>query len=538
MPQDIFKFSKSIWVFVPVFNFELFIDECLLSLKRQVFQSYNLLIIDDGSTDKSLEIIKGWLPLLAGDDKGRVVTLIKNSTNMGPAYTKWQAMEYVNKYAGINDIFTILDGDDSYINDKALLRMFYTYIKGGNCLFTYGSALGEYTDQAAGINTLDGLRKPGSCFKFQHPRSCLVYLLRFFNKRDFQYKDGAWLLRITDWQFIFKCIELSGLSRITYIKNVLYNYRSHPNNVRNKIDNSYKEKVTDYIAKIEPSKPIKEEIHIVLCCYRRHHNLPSIVESIDKQTVSGCINVHIINTDPSKWPALLDMGLNEKNYSSRCKIRLCNTQENLFGYARFLYVKRLMKEIYVPYVIFIDDDQWLPPDWVERMYAERAPLTYSCWYGRIFETAGGISEISYWNDKILQHKRLLAEYSDEFSGFDYGATCGCIIDTVFFNLDILYKCPKKYRNVEDLWLSFVVKHIIGGVIKIVKNPINPFHFSDTENTALWTGIMNEKEDFLKILCRVGYCFSDSINITELENIVEKMDDSELSIGRFTYAIEA
>jgi len=37
---------------------------------------------------------------------------------------------------------------------------------------------------------------------------------------------------------------------------------------------------------------------------------------------------------------------------------------------------------------------------------------------------------------------------------------------------------------------------------------------------------------------VGYCFSDSINITELENIVEKMDDSELSIGRFTYAIEA
>jgi hypothetical protein len=193
-----------------------------------------------------------------------------------------------------------------------------------------------------------------------------------------------------------------------------------------------------------------------------------------------------------------------------------------------------MKEVYLPYVIFIDDDQWLPPDWVERMYVERAPLTYSCWYGRIFETAGGIKDISYWNDKILQHKRLLAEYGDEFVEFDYGATCGCIIDTVFFNLDILYKCPKKYRNVEDLWLSFVVKHIIGGVIKIVKNPINPFHFSDTEDTALWTGIMNEKEDFLKMLCRVGYCFSDSINITELENIIEKEDDSELSISRFSY----
>lgn len=532
MPSDIFHFNKSIWVFIPIYNFELFINICLLSLKTQKFINYNVLIIDDGSTDSSSEIIDKWVPELIGEQKQRVVTVIRNSSNMGPAYTKWQAIEYVRRCANINDIFTILDGDDSYKNDTSLLTLFYTYIKKGTCLFTYGSALGEYTDQAAALTTLDGLRRPGSVFKFQHPRSCLVYLLRFFVEQDFQYKDGSWLLRITDWQFIFKCIELSGLARVAYIKTVLYNYRSHPNNVRNKIDNTYKERVTKYIAELSPSSPVEEEIHIVLCCYRRHHNIGSIIDSIEKQTVSGRINIHIINTNPSKWSALLDMGLNSR--VGRCKIRLCNTQENLFGYARFLYVKRLMKDVYLPYVIFIDDDQWLPPDWVERMYAERAPLTYSCWYGRIFETAGGISDISYWNDKILQHKRLLAEYGDEYIGFHYGATCGCIIDTVFFDLDILYKCPKKYRNVEDLWLSFVVKHIIGGSIKIVKNPINPFHFSDTEDTALWTGIMNEKEDFLKMLCRVGYCFSDSINITELESIMEKDDDSELSIGRFTF----
>jgi hypothetical protein len=169
------------------------------------------------------------------------------------------------------------------------------------------------------------------------------------------------------------------------------------------------------------------------------------------------------------------------------------------------------------------------------MYSTRKPLSYNCWYGRIFEKKHGIDGISYWNDKILQHKRLLAEYDPIYKEFDYGGTGGSIIDTNVFCSSILFRCPKSYRNIEDLWLSFVIKHVFGAVIGIVANPIDAFTFEDSDDTAIWNNIMKEKEDFLKLLCRVGYCFSDSINMRELENIMEPNDDSEESISRFTYA---
>jgi hypothetical protein len=35
-----------------------------------------------------------------------------------------------------------------------------------------------------------------------------------------------------------------------------------------------------------------------------------------------------------------------------------------------------MSEIFMPYVIFFDDDQALPLDYVERVYEARRPLSY------------------------------------------------------------------------------------------------------------------------------------------------------------------
>jgi len=530
--NKIFRFDTKIWVFIPVYNFAAYLDQCFLSLMNQTFVNYSIIIIDDGSTDGSSIILERWLLLF---NKSHEVKLIKNDSNMGPAYTKWQAIEYVRENATINDIFTILDGDDSYKDNLSLQQIFQTYLY-KKCLFTYGSALGEYTDQAAPIWSLQGLRRPGSQFKFQHPRSCLVYLLKFFQNADFQDKEGNWLVRLTDWQFIFKCIELSGIEHVAYIKKILYNYRSHPGNVRNKVKNDYKALIAEQIASISPSSPIEEDIHIVMCCYKRHHNLKQIIKSVDTQTITIMrkkkIHFHIINTNPEKWELVVQI---RDDFISRGGVflHICNTNANLYGYARFLYVKKIMKDFFMPYVIFIDDDQYLPEDWVENMYSAREPLSYICWYGRIFNAERGIDRISYWNDKILQHKRLLAEY-DGYKQFDYGATCGCIVDTRIFSFDLVFRCPKIYRDVEDLWLSFLIKHVIGTSIKIAAHPINPFTFPDTEQTSLWSQIMQKKEDFLKALCKVGYCFSDSINITELENILEPEDDSEECISKFTY----
>lgn len=47
-------------VIVPNYNSEAFLDECIKSILCQSYRNFELLIVDDGSTDNSLEILRRW----------------------------------------------------------------------------------------------------------------------------------------------------------------------------------------------------------------------------------------------------------------------------------------------------------------------------------------------------------------------------------------------------------------------------------------------------------------------------------------------
>ena len=48
--------SKTISVIVPVYNTELYLEECLESLIRQSLTDIEIILVNDGSTDKSATI--------------------------------------------------------------------------------------------------------------------------------------------------------------------------------------------------------------------------------------------------------------------------------------------------------------------------------------------------------------------------------------------------------------------------------------------------------------------------------------------------
>jgi glycosyltransferase involved in cell wall biosynthesis len=52
--------STTITIIIPVFNVENVVEETLLSVKNQTSSSDEVIIIDDGSTDDSINIIK-WI---------------------------------------------------------------------------------------------------------------------------------------------------------------------------------------------------------------------------------------------------------------------------------------------------------------------------------------------------------------------------------------------------------------------------------------------------------------------------------------------
>lgn len=65
------KSSPFVSVIIPVYNEEKYLSYCLFSLSNQTYSSYEIIVVDDGSTDKSREIAKKFdLLVLQQEHKG------------------------------------------------------------------------------------------------------------------------------------------------------------------------------------------------------------------------------------------------------------------------------------------------------------------------------------------------------------------------------------------------------------------------------------------------------------------------------------
>ena len=106
------KSDVKVSIIVPVYNSEKFIEECIDSVLKQSLKGIEIIIVDDGSTDKSCQIIEAYIKR----DK-RINLLKQKHKGSGPARNlgmKNAAGEYI----------AFLDSDDFYYDDKALEYMY------------------------------------------------------------------------------------------------------------------------------------------------------------------------------------------------------------------------------------------------------------------------------------------------------------------------------------------------------------------------------------------------------------------------------
>lgn len=114
---DTIKFS----IIVPVYNAEEYIERCCLSVIKQTYQNWELLLINDGSSDSTEDIINNILEM---DDRIKVY----NQDNMGPGAARNNG---INHATGSYIIF--LDADD-YI-DHTYLELLCPYSKNSDLVF-------------------------------------------------------------------------------------------------------------------------------------------------------------------------------------------------------------------------------------------------------------------------------------------------------------------------------------------------------------------------------------------------------------------
>lgn len=109
-------------IIMPTHNDEKFVRDTINSVLNQTFNDFELIIIDDNSSDNTLSIIKEF--------KDKRIKLIINKENKGAAFSR-----NVGLSTAKGSYIAFLDGDDRWYPEK--LKTQYDFMKNNNYCFTY-----------------------------------------------------------------------------------------------------------------------------------------------------------------------------------------------------------------------------------------------------------------------------------------------------------------------------------------------------------------------------------------------------------------
>lgn len=106
-------------VIIPVYNAEAYLCQCLDTVIGQTLKEIEILCMDDGSTDNSLEILHRY-----GEADKRIKIL--QQPNQGPAIARNKCIDIAS-----GEFIAFMDSDDVYLEDDILERMFLAADRNG-----------------------------------------------------------------------------------------------------------------------------------------------------------------------------------------------------------------------------------------------------------------------------------------------------------------------------------------------------------------------------------------------------------------------
>ncbi len=149
--QKITKVEPSVDVIIPNYNKENFVDETINSVINQTYKNWHIYIIDDHSTDSSLDKINKNIKL-------KNINIISLKKNKGPSFCRNYAMRISkSKY------ISFIDSDDIWTGDK--LKKQIHFMEGNNFTFTYT----DYTPffEKDGKKEIKKTTSISECFNFK-----------------------------------------------------------------------------------------------------------------------------------------------------------------------------------------------------------------------------------------------------------------------------------------------------------------------------------------------------------------------------------
>lgn len=219
--------QKRISVVVPFYNSQDYIDRCIASIAQQDYENYQIILIDDASTDKSLSVVKKTVEVLPRIIQNKV-KLVVNKINHGAVFNHFHALHHADE----NDIIMLIDGDDWLVNNNTIFHLYNDLYQQG-AEFTYGSCW-SLIDSIPLIaqDYPEEVKKSHRYRQHKFAWNMPYTHLRTFDKKLFKnvtedrFKDdkGNWLRAGGDGALFYEMIERANPNKIVAVKEIVYNY--------------------------------------------------------------------------------------------------------------------------------------------------------------------------------------------------------------------------------------------------------------------------------------------------------------------------
>lgn len=210
------KFS----VIVPVYNVEKFLAKCLDSILSQDFDDYEIIAVNDGSTDSSLEILNEYSKLT---DKIKII----DQPNKGLGGARNTAIEIA-----CGEFLVFVDSDD-FISPK-MLSTLSVYFDEFNLdilsfdltpVYLYEST--ELPDIEPDCSTGDFNIIDIKSFLISEPTACAkAYRRTLYTENNIRFPERLWY---EDLATVYRLVPFAN--KIGYLKKPLYYYVQQPNSI-------------------------------------------------------------------------------------------------------------------------------------------------------------------------------------------------------------------------------------------------------------------------------------------------------------------
>lgn len=240
----------TVTVFIPCYNAERFIAEAIDSILNQTYQDFEILIIDDGSTDKSRDILDYYLQK---DDRIRV---LYNQCNRGVGYTRNRGVkEAKGKY------LATMDADDIAVSTR--LEKEVDYLERNKAVGAVGGCAYFIDERGRKIGSMKkqtlNAREVNAHMFFENViiNSASMYRLNLVKRHKIKYKDDFHGVE----DYMFWCMLLK-YTKIVVLDEYFIFYRKVYNGLTGTNSRKYKSERIRCNNEVHKYMLVSNEIHI------------------------------------------------------------------------------------------------------------------------------------------------------------------------------------------------------------------------------------------------------------------------------------